>query len=116
MAGLAALLFQEADSVDAHAPIHRLAHVVDGEQADRTAVSASISTPVRRGIGYFAVDSQVCRIAANSAATPGQCDGVAKGINSPVRLAAWLQRCARFRDIALLGRSGKDEFRVAGSI
>ena len=43
---LAARLVGQAHRLDAHAAIHRLAHVVHGERRDDAAVSASISTPV----------------------------------------------------------------------
>ncbi len=31
---LAAMLFQQRDAVDGHAPVHGFAHVVDGQQSD----------------------------------------------------------------------------------
>ena len=114
MAGLAALLFQEADSVDAHAPIHRLAHVVDGEQADRNRgqrFHLDAGAAVAFG-GYFAVDGQVCRIRCEFGGDPGQCDGVAKGDQFAGALGGLDCSDARdSEDIALLGRSGKDEFK-----
>ena len=38
VSGFAAQLFDQADGFDDHAAIHRLAHIVDGEQGDANAL------------------------------------------------------------------------------
>ncbi len=81
VARLAAVLFEQAHAVDDHAAVHRLAHVVDGEQADlHRGERFHFNAGAAAGFGGDgAVDAAVLRLQIEVHRHTVEGDGVAQG-------------------------------------
>lgn len=116
-AGFAAVLFQQLDIGDGHAPVHGFAHVVDGEQGDlHGGEGFHLDACLAMDFGGGGAGHAGCggfNLEVNS--HPGQADGVTQG-NQVAGFLGTLDACnsGNAQHIAFFGGAGSDQRQGGG--